>query len=286
MKRIFEREGLLTPEGKRHWGQFFIREAIRDDIYKPHTREEIEALVARGQMSTDVAARLDPEKRYGIWWFNRRKTKTYQVAVNGAGGKEYKRRTTITQRPEDEWIAVPVPESGILREWVDLARAAIKDNVKFSQNDNRPWELSGGIARCGECGWAMKAHTSRSGNSGHTNHYYYYCSRVSVNYSYKACDNRKSHRADRVEPLVWDYVSGMTKNPDRLRSDLDRMIELERQGTRGNPGNEAKLWAENLSEVERKRGQVSGDGRRRPHILRGSAGKARGTGRDPQDGRA
>ena len=254
VKRTFEREGLPTPDNKRHWGQFFIREAIRDDIYKPHTREEIETLVAKGQMSADVAARLDPEKRYGIWWFNRRKTKTYQVAVNGTNSKQYKRRTTITQRPEDEWIAVPVPESGIPREWVDLARAAIKDNVKFSRNDNRPWELSGGIARCGECGWAMKAHTSKSGNSGHTNHYYY-CSRVSVNYSYKACANRKSHRADRVEPLVWEYVSGMTKNPDRLRSDLDTMIELERQGTRGNPGNEAKLWAEKLSEVERKRGR-------------------------------
>jgi len=62
----------------------------------------------------------------------------------------------------------------------------------------------------------MKAHTSKSGNSGHTNHYYY-CSRVSVNYSYKACSNRKSHRADRVEPLVWNYVSGMTKNPERRR---------------------------------------------------------------------
>ena len=47
----------------------------------------------------------------------------------------------------------------------------------------------------------------------------------------------------------------MTKNPERLRSDLDTMIEIERQGTRGNPGNEAKLWAEKLSEVERKRGR-------------------------------
>jgi hypothetical protein len=68
---------LPTPEGKRHWGQFFIRECILDDIYKPHAREEIEALVARGQMSTEVAARLDPAKRHGIWWFNWRKTKTY-----------------------------------------------------------------------------------------------------------------------------------------------------------------------------------------------------------------
>ena len=116
VKRTFEREGLPTPDGKRVWGQFFIREAIRDDIYKPHTREEIEALVARGQLSAEVAARLDPERCYGIWWFNRRRTKTYQVAVSGADGKRYMRRTKITERPEAEWIAVPVPESGIPRE--------------------------------------------------------------------------------------------------------------------------------------------------------------------------
>jgi site-specific DNA recombinase len=134
----------------------------------------------------------------------------------------------VSPRPESEWIAVPVPESGIPREWVDAAREAIADNVKFSQNDNRPWELSGGIARCGVCGWAMRAHTVGSGNGyGKINHYYR-CSRVNINYAYKACSNRKIHRADRLEPLVWDYVSGVMKNPEQLRADLDRMIELER----------------------------------------------------------
>jgi site-specific DNA recombinase len=49
-----------------------------------------------------LAARLDPEKRYGIWWFNRRRTKTYQAAVNGPDGKHYKKRAKITQRPEEE----------------------------------------------------------------------------------------------------------------------------------------------------------------------------------------
>jgi site-specific DNA recombinase len=252
VKRIFEREGLSTPEGKRRWGQFFIREAIRDDAYRPHSREEIEALVAKGQMSAEVASRLDPETSYGIWWFNRRRTKTYQEAVNSPDGKSYKRRVKITQRPEEEWIAVPVPDSGIPREWIDLAREAIKDNVKLSQNDNRPWELSGGIARCAECGWAMRAHSVGSGKSKRVNHYYR-CSRVNLEYAQKTCPNQKSHRADRVEPLVWDYVSGVMKKPEELRADLDRMVELERRGTRGDPSKEIRLWAEKLAEVERKR---------------------------------
>jgi site-specific DNA recombinase len=205
-------------------------------------------------MSAEVASRLDPEKDYGIWWFNRRRTKTYQEAVNGPDGKRYKRRVKIAQRPEEEWIAVPVPDSGIPREWVDLAREAIKNNVKFSQNSNRPWVLSGGIARCAQCGWTMTTHTVRGAKSKHVNHYYR-CSRAQVHYAYKSksCLNKKHHRADRLEPLVWNYVSGVMKNPEELRADLDRMIELERRGTRGDPSKDAKLWAEKLVEVDRKR---------------------------------
>src|SRR5919107_878927 len=224
VKRAFELEGLPTPQGKDIWGQLFIRMAIRDDTYRPHSHEEIQRLVAKGQMSAEVASRLDPEKCYGIWWFNRRRTKTYQEAVNGPDGKRYKRRVKITPRPEEEWIAVPVPDSGIPREWIDLAREAIKDNVKFSQNHNRPWVLSGGVARCAECGWALTTHTVRGAKSKHVN-YYYRCSRAQVHYAYesKNCVNSKHHRADRLEPMVWNYVSRVMKNPTELRSYLHRM---------------------------------------------------------------
>jgi site-specific DNA recombinase len=112
-------------------------------------------------MAAEVASRLDSAKCYGIWWFNRRRIKTYQEAVNGPDGEPYKKRVKITQRPGEEWIAVPVPDSGIPREWIDLARDAIKDNVKFPRNNDRPWVLSGGIARCAECGWTMTTHTVR-----------------------------------------------------------------------------------------------------------------------------
>ena len=35
--------------------------------------------------------------------------------------------------------------------------------------------------------------------------------------------------------MVWEYVSGVMKDPEELRADLDRMIELERQGSEGRP---------------------------------------------------
>jgi hypothetical protein len=64
----FNREGVRPPSGGRFWSPKYIREAIKDDVYRSHTYEEVAALV-----SPDVAARLDPEKRNVFWSFNRRR---------------------------------------------------------------------------------------------------------------------------------------------------------------------------------------------------------------------
>ena len=52
-----------------YWTQSFVRTLILDDVYRPHTYAEIEALVAQ-----QVAARLDETERYGVFWFNRTRT--------------------------------------------------------------------------------------------------------------------------------------------------------------------------------------------------------------------
>ena len=47
VKRAFEREGVPTPRGGRHWNLTFIHRTILDDVYRPHTYEETKALVTR-----------------------------------------------------------------------------------------------------------------------------------------------------------------------------------------------------------------------------------------------
>jgi hypothetical protein len=69
----------------------------------------------------------------------------------------------------------------------------------------------------------------------------------------KVCINGKHHRAAEAEAAVWDLVSGLLKNPERVRRGLDEMIEQERAGMRGNPDKEAASWLERLSEVEQER---------------------------------
>ena len=92
----FNREGVLPPSGE-FWSPKYIREAIKDDMYRSHSFEEVAELV-----SPDVAARLDPRKRYGVWYFNRRRYVTKQVSVNGPEGRNYRRTTKVFDKPRSE----------------------------------------------------------------------------------------------------------------------------------------------------------------------------------------
>jgi hypothetical protein len=84
----------------------------------------------------------------------------------------------------------------------------------------------------------MTGYTKKSGGKGYV--FYYRCPRA---YGYDGeCSHRKNHRADRLEPAVWGLVSGLLKDPERLREGLERLIEEESRGQRGDPLQEQKAW--------------------------------------------
>jgi len=64
IRRTFEREGITTPTGKARWSDTCVRKRIMDDIYRPHTFEEVAALVLQKlvpsstQKSTTVSGGL------------------------------------------------------------------------------------------------------------------------------------------------------------------------------------------------------------------------------------
>ena len=141
-----EREGVPTPRGAKFSDRSFFRHCVFDYVYCPHSFEEIEAVV-----SPQVAARLDPSKEYGLWWFNRRRMTSTPVSEVSGDGMRYGKRYSSYTKPKEEWIAVPVPDAGVPREIVDVAREQIKDNRRPSSAGHRFWELSGGIIRCAGC---------------------------------------------------------------------------------------------------------------------------------------
>jgi site-specific DNA recombinase len=238
-------ESIPSPTGKPKWSRTLIRNIIKDDVYKPHTCEEIKELVA-----PEVAAHLDPDRCYGVWWFNRRRVVRKQVARAGTNGKTYRKLAKLSHRPPEDWIAVPVPDAGVSRELVEAARRVIENNAKPSAAGARFWELSGGILHCGVCSLRMRIRAAWSGKGGKPR-YYYTCGKANADKS--ACHHRKNHRAADLETTVWQFVSGLLKDPEQLRADLERMVELEREGMHGDPDRESKVWLDKISEVNRKR---------------------------------
>src|SRR5215217_4605619 len=227
VKRALEREGKQSPDGKPCWDTPVIRRHILDDVYRPHTYEETAKLV-----SVEVAAKLDPDERYGVSWYNRHRITRKQIAEDGPEGRHYRHVTKTTEKDRSEWIAVPVPDSGIPCEWVDAARETIRNNKKPSSAGRRYWELSGGVFLCGGCGSRMLAETAWASRASAAKKYFYYKCPKYRRGGLEACPNKTDYRAEKVEPLVWEYVSDLLKDPKRLREGLEEMIERERHVAR------------------------------------------------------
>jgi hypothetical protein len=245
VRRSLERDGILAPSGIGRWNQTTIRNIIGSELYAPHTHEEVAVVV-----DPSVAARLDREALYGLWAWNTRKSTRRKVWDEAAG--KFKIRYNYAPRPKEEWLFVPVPDAGVPKRVVEDARQSLKDNArKPSQAAKRFWELSGGILRCGECGHTLRPHTSRS-RAGTLLHYYSCRSRYNTGPG-RDCQNRKHLRAERIEDQIWNFVSGLLRDPERIRDGLNRLIENERANVGRDPERDAEFWSRKISEVEVER---------------------------------
>jgi len=257
VKRSLELDGVPPPGNGakakgRFWNISFVRGVIEDDVYKPHNSDEIAKLVAEGLLTAEVADRLTKSSSYGIFWFNRTRSTRKRVSEIGSSGKEYRWRKTRKTNPRHQWIAIPVPDAGIPLEVVETAREMLRYNEQPKMAGQRFWEIPGRTVRCGGCGNTMLTYTSGAGGHVYT---YYKCSQL-VRNGKDACSPdrlRTNHRVDNIEQKVWDEISGLMKNPEQLRDDIGRMIELEKKSSHGDPEREEKVWLDKLTEVSQMR---------------------------------
>ena len=54
-------------------------------------------------------------------WYNRKRSEKNPDASGGKGDAKYR----ISKNPKEDWIAVPVPDSGIPKEWIESARKIV-----------------------------------------------------------------------------------------------------------------------------------------------------------------
>jgi hypothetical protein len=102
IQTALHREGIPSPRGRPVWDRRVLRKIVASDDYRALSFKEISELVA-----SEVAARLDESKAYGVQWYNRDKAVTRSVSEpDGNGGRRYRKRKTLVRRPREEWLAI------------------------------------------------------------------------------------------------------------------------------------------------------------------------------------
>ena len=132
IKRTLDAEGVPTPSGGPYWHCGAIEAFITDDVYRPHTFDEICELV-----TPQVAARLDQDGRYDVWWYNCKRVKRTQVSEPAPDGRVYRKCRQYETKDKSEWIAVPVPDAGIPAEVLEAARRIVRNYKKGSKASGR-----------------------------------------------------------------------------------------------------------------------------------------------------
>jgi len=222
VKRTLEAEAVPSPSGGRHWSRSTLRTFVRKDAYFPHTFDETSALVA-----PEVAAGLDPERSYGVAWASRHGWRVLGRKRRADG--TYRDVREHTEKPREEWIALPVPDAGVPREVAERARRNMELRLPAPKAGKRLWELSGGFAACAECGRGLSGHTVAPKGRKRGSYHYYLCTRKVEEKGRSGCPNR-NHRAEDLEERVRNFALRLIENPDTLREEIEQQVRTEQEG--------------------------------------------------------
>jgi site-specific DNA recombinase len=245
IKKDLEQGGVQTATGKRHWSLGTLHQLVHNDVYRSRSVEELQSILPPGG-----ADRLDPEKRYGVWWYGRKRHhQQYGRELGPNGEKLYRKGSRTEDVPREQWIAIPVPDCGLPPELVDAARNS-RAEYRQPATTGYFWQLSGGVMRCAACGHAMSGVTASPLKDG-TRRRHYRCHHRARNGA-EACPNKKQHRAEKIEAQVWAEVSALLKDPERLRVGIERMVADERKTVR-DPSRELRHWHGELEKVSQMR---------------------------------
>ena len=131
--------------------------------------------------------------------------------VKGEGG----RRTTTRQRPESEWIKIPVPRIVSDAIW-NRAQSKLHENKAISKRNVKREYLLRGLIFCPECG-------SRLAGKARYKNRFYRCNNVDKIVGSRIC-NGSYIPAEPIERAVWDAVSDSLKNPELLADQYRKQL--------------------------------------------------------------
>ena len=140
-------------------------------------------------------------------------------------GRSIPRAHKTVDRPRQEWTEIPVPAI-VDEDTFDRVAQRLVDNKRFASRNTKVPSLLQGLAACASCGYGYYRTSTRTTNKK----IYYYRCLGSDDYRHeggRVCAN-KPVRADHLDTVVWDHLTGLLADPQLIRTEIDRRLDSAR----------------------------------------------------------
>ena len=141
-------------------------------------------------------------------------------------GRTTPRPVKTVDQPREEWTEIAVPAI-VDEDTFARVQQRLADNKRFATRGSKAPSLLQGLAACSACGYGYyRSHTTTTAG----NKIYYYRCLGSDNYRYeggRVCGN-KPVRADYLDAVVWDHITGLLADPALIRAEIARRLEQAR----------------------------------------------------------
>jgi site-specific DNA recombinase len=140
-------------------------------------------------------------------------------------GRHTPRAVKTVDRPREQWLHIPVPAI-VSQDTFDRVAQRLEDNKRFASRNSKTPSLLQGLAACSGCGYGYYRTSTRTTNKK----IYYYRCLGSDDYRYeggRVCAN-KPVRADYLDQVVWDHITGLLADPHLIQAEIDKRLHAAR----------------------------------------------------------
>ena len=191
-------QGVATRTGKHRWDRSVVWAMLRNPAYAG-TAVFGKTMATSGTPGLNRVARLQ--------------------------GRTTPRAVKTVDRPREEWLEIPVPAI-VDQETFARVRQRLEGNKRFAARNTKVPSLLQGLAACSACGYGYYRTSARTTSRK----IYYYRCLGSDDYRYeggRVCSN-KPVRADYLDTVVWDHITGLLADPALIRAEITRRLDAAR----------------------------------------------------------
>jgi site-specific DNA recombinase len=140
-------------------------------------------------------------------------------------GRATPRASKTVDRPREDWVEIAVPAI-VTDQTFERVAARLAENKRFASRNSTTPSLLRGLAACAACGYGYYRTCTRTTSKK----IYYYRCLGSDDYRYengRVCAN-KPVRADYLDTLVWDHITGLLTDPHLIHTEIDKRLHTAR----------------------------------------------------------